>query len=143
MRGGQRRGPGRPLRSAPLSGGRRAEPRAAAGAARLSAPCRAARSRNAPPPAAHWGARAPCPGAGRPRPRGRRGRRQQRRRGERSGTSSGRRSRRSVGRGPGPRGAGGMCVRGKDKECGLEKRVTAPEGIAQNRKVYANEQDLH
>ncbi|RMB97884.1 hypothetical protein DUI87_25362 [Hirundo rustica rustica] len=32
-----------------------------------------------------------------------------------------------------------MCLRGKDEEHALEKRVTAPEGIAQKRKVYANE----
>lgn len=32
-----------------------------------------------------------------------------------------------------------MCLRGKDEEYALEKRVTAPEGIAQKRKVYANE----
>lgn len=34
------------------------------------------------------------------------------------------------------RGAGGMCLRGKDGEYALEK-VTAPEGIARKRKVYA------
>lgn len=32
-----------------------------------------------------------------------------------------------------------MCLGAKDEEYALEKRVTAPEGIAQKRKVYANE----